>query len=273
MLDSGFFLSKEAQWGFASSPIIVDGRVIVQCDVQGDSFLAALDVEDGRELWRTPRDEVPTWSTPSVFERDERKQIVVNGYRHIGGYDFQTGEEIWRLEGGGDIPVPTPIIVDDTIVITNAHGRQAPIYAIRADAKGTIRPEGEGSEAVRWWQERRGNYMQTPIVVEGLLFCCTDFGVISCFDLATGKRHFMERLRDGQSTFGLTASPVSDGRKLYYATEDGNVIVIKVATTFEKLAVNEVGEACMATPALVDGALYLRGRKHLFAFGEEARQE
>ena len=105
VLDSGFFRVKSAQWGFASSPLIHDGKVIIQADVQQGSFLTVLDLEDGHEIWRTTRDDVPTWSTPAILHPPSGSaQIVVNGFRHIGGYDFATGSEVWRMAGGGDIP-------------------------------------------------------------------------------------------------------------------------------------------------------------------------
>ncbi len=270
VLDSGYFRKPEAQWGFASSPVIHDGRVIVQCDVQKDSFLAAFDVRDGREIWRTPRDEIPTWGTPTVVRVDGRTQIVVNGYRHIGGYAFDTGKPIWWMKGGGDIPVPTPVFAHGLFFITNAHGGLAPIYAIRAEATGKIaaaESEAEETGAIAWWERRRGNYMQTPIVVSDNLFCCTDSGVASCFNARTGERYFRERLRTGKSGFGSTASPVSDGRKLYYPSEDGHVFVIAADKKFKRLGKNSIGGNCMATPAIVHGTLYFRTRSHMLAIG------
>ena len=134
----------DAQWGFASSPVIHNGRVILQADVQKGSFVAAFDVRTGKELWRTPRDDVPTWSTPAVVSMNGRDQVIVNGWKHIGGYDLETGKEVWRMTGGGDIPVPTPIAAHGLVFITNAHGKLAPIYAIKPTASGDISlKEGE----------------------------------------------------------------------------------------------------------------------------------
>jgi len=271
VLDSGYFKMKEAQWGFASSPVIHEGRVLVQCDVQEGSFIAAYKVGTGEEIWKTERDEVPTWGTPTIVRVGGKTQVVVNGYQHIGGYDFETGNPVWWLRGGGDIPVPTPISAKDHVFITNAHGKLAPIYAIRADAEGKVDPE-EGGAAVTWWQRRRGNYMQTPIVVGEYLFCCTDSGVMSCFDAVGGERFFLERLRDGRSGFGSTASPVSDGTKLYYPTEDGHVYIVAVDNEFKKLGKQTLGEDCMATPALVNGVLYFRTRHHLLAVGQNEKK-
>ena len=110
VLDAGWFSDPTAQWETASSPILHDNVVVIQADVQKGSFLGAFDARDGRELWRTPRADVPTWGTPAVHKVNGQTQLVVNGWRHIGAYDFKTGKEVWRLAGGGDIPVPTPVV-------------------------------------------------------------------------------------------------------------------------------------------------------------------
>lgn len=265
-LDSGFFRAPEAQWGFASSPVIHRDRVIVQADVQKGSFLAAFALKDGREIWRTPRADVPTWSTPTIHEADGRTQVIVNGWKHIGGYDFETGKELWRLEGGGDIPVPTPVVAQGLVYITNAHGSAAPIYAIRTSASGDITPRGEtGNGHIAWHQTREGAYMQTPLVLDGLLYNCRDNGVLSVYDARTGERKYQQRLADGRT--GFTASPVAADGKVYFTSEDGDVYIVKAGPTFELLATNPMGEVCMATPAIADSVMFFRTRGHVVAIG------
>ena len=266
-MDSGYFQVPTAQWGFASSPVIFEDKVVVQCDVQEDSFLAVFALDDGREIWRVPRSDVPTWSTPTVVRAAGRTQIAINGWRHTGGYDFVTGRELWKLDGGGDIPVPTPIVRGDVIYFTSSHGRMRPMRAIRADATGDLTSEdGETLKpGMIWNHDRLGSYMQTPILVGDLLYGCTDNGLLTCFDAATGKVQFSHRLSDrGQ---GFTASPVSDARHIYYASEIGNVFVVPAKSTFSVAAENALGETCLATPAISRGTLYVRGRDHLFAIG------
>ena len=174
VLESGFFAVPAALWGFAASPVIHDDLVVIQADVLNGSFLAAFDVATGDEIWRTGREDVPTWSTPTVYEVDGHARIVVNGFRHIGGYDLATGRELWRMTGGGDIPTPTPIIDDGLIFITNAHGREAPILAISEGATGDITPPAGTllNDHLVWSQRRDGTYMQTPIVYNELLYNC-----------------------------------------------------------------------------------------------------
>jgi outer membrane protein assembly factor BamB len=266
-MDSGYFQLPTAQWGFASSPIIHEGKVIVLCDVQKDSFIASFDVRDGREVWRTARADVPTWSTPTIVMAAGRTQIAVNGWHHTGGYEFATGKELWKLDGGGDIPVPTPIFGHDLIYFTSAHGRMRPMRAIRADANGDLIPDDTGAvnRGIAWSHDRMGNYMQTPILVSDRVYGCSDIGLLTCFDAQTGRVLYSERL--SKTSEGHTASPVSDGRHLYLTSELGNVMVIPASDTFSIVATNKLDETCLATPAISDGTLFFRTREKLVAIG------
>ena len=267
-MDSGYFAMKNAQWGFASSPIIHEGKVIVQCDVQKDSFLAVFDLATGKELWRTARGDVPTWGTPAIVTGGGRTQIAVNGWHHAGGYEFATGKELWKYDGGGDIPVPTPITAHGLIYFTSAHGRMRPMRAVRVDASGDLTPEdsaGTLKSGVAWNHDRLGNYMQTPIIVGDLLFGCADTGLVTCFDAKTGAVRFSERL--SKTSEGYTASPVSDGRHLFFTSELGNVFVVPVAEKFSVVATNPLGETCLSTPAISEGALFFRTAGKLIAVG------
>jgi outer membrane protein assembly factor BamB len=243
--------------------------VIVQCDVQGDSFLTALDIADGSEIWRTERNEVPTWSTPTVHIDEKRSQIICNGWKLIAGYDLSNGDELWRLSaGGGDIPVPTPVVESGLIFITNAHGRMAPIYAIRSDVEGVIDApsDGAGNRHMPWFYAARGNYMQTPLITNGLYYGSSDAGILNCIDIASGEILWRERLGDGRS--GFTASPVCGDGRLYFSSENGQIVVVPVGREFAIEARNEMGETTMATPAISEGVIFIRARSHLFAVHE-----
>ena len=269
LLDSGFFMVPDAQWGFASSPVIHDGKVVIQSDVQKDSFLAVYDVKDGKEVWRTPRKDLPTWSTPTILRDGDVTQVVCNGFNEMAGYDFATGKQLWRLRKGGDIPVPTPIVdkENNLIYLASAHGPQAPLFAVRPSARGDITLDDgkESSESIPWSRKRFGVYMQTPILYRGLLYGCRDNGVLACIDPKTGKDHYTHRLEGG---VGFTASPVAADGKLYFTSEDGQVHVVKAGPKFEELAVNPLGEVSMATPAISGGVLYFRTQAHVVAIGD-----
>ncbi len=270
-MDSGFFAVPSAQWGFASSPVIHDGKVVVLCDVLTQPFLAVFDVGTGKELWRTVRKDVPTWGTPTVVDSGDGKQIVVNGWHETGAYDLATGQNVWRLDGGGDIPVPTPIYSKGLIYLTSAHGNFRPIRAIRTDAHGDITSgdPGQTNAFIVWAHGRQGNYMQTPILVGPFLFACFDMGILSCFDAQTGTMKYSERLTTTPQ--GFTSSPVSDGRNLFFTSELGSVFVVPVADKFSVTATNDLRETCMSTPAISNGVLFFRTRDKLIAVGSKQR--
>ena len=268
-LDAGPYNAPDLQWGFASSPVLVEDRVIVQCDVHGGGFLAVLDADTGKEIWRAARDDVSTWSTPTVYVGDDRSQVIVNGYRHIGGYDLRTGKELWKLRGGGDVPVPTPFVAHGLIFITNAHGRLRPIYAIRPSATGDITPaEGESSNAsIAWWRDKRGAYIPTPVVYGDLLYIGDDHGILTTYDAKSGEKVYRLRVIKGQGG-AYTASPVAAGGKVFLTGEDGDILVIKAGREYELLATNSMNAICMATPAIADGQLFIRTKSHLYCIAE-----
>jgi hypothetical protein len=268
VLDSGFFTTPEAQWGFASSPIIHNGVVIVQADVQKGSFLAAFDVATGKDLWRVARSDVPTWGTPAIVEAAGRKQVVVNGWRHTGGYDFETGRELWKLTGGGDIPTPTPIAGHGLIFITSAHGDESPVTAIRATATGdvSLKRDETSNAHVAWSVPRAGSYMATPLLYGEHLYVVRWNGILGVYDAKTGARVYQQRLGQGATAF--TASPVASGDHIYFATEDGEVYVIKAGPTFELVATNKLDAAMLASPAISEGRLFIRTKDEILAFGQ-----
>lgn len=266
VLDAGFFQDPSAQFGTASSPIIHEGVVIVQADVQKGGFLAAFDVRDGRQLWRAPREDVPTWSTPTVHDVGGRPQVVVNGWKHAGGYDLRTGREIWRLTRGGNTPVPTPIAGHGLIFLTSAQRPLSPIYGIRETSRGDITPadEAETNDHIAWSHRREGSYMQTPIVYGDYLYVGRIIGVLNAYRARTGEHVYRARLGVGG---GVTASAVAGDGKLYYTSEDGDALVVRAGPTFELLAKNPLGEVTLASPAISEGVLFYRTRRHLVAIG------
>src|SRR5207244_2076763 len=118
-LDSYWFFDADIQWGFGSSPIIYRDLVIVQCDVGRDSFISAFRLADGSEAWRTGREEIPSWGTPTIVEGPERVELVTSATKFARGYDPLTGTELWRLGRFSEITVPTPVYGDNLIFITS----------------------------------------------------------------------------------------------------------------------------------------------------------
>ncbi|MBA2306128.1 MAG: PQQ-binding-like beta-propeller repeat protein [Acidobacteria bacterium] len=269
VLDAGWFTAPEMQWETGSSPVLHDGMVVIQADVQKGSFLAMFDAKDGREVWRVERNDVPTWSTPTIHSVKGRAQILVNGMRQVGAYDFKTGKEIWKLAGGGDIPVPTPVVSDGLVYVTNAHGPQSPVYAIKETATGdvSLKPDTTSNEGVAWSVPRVGGYMCTPLIYKGLAYIVRYNGVLNVFDARTGENKYTQRL--GGATSAFTSSPVANDGRVYIASEDGQVFVLKAGPAYEVLAMNEMATPVLATPAISEGRLLLRTQDQVMAIGRK----
>jgi outer membrane protein assembly factor BamB len=271
VLDAGWFTSPDMQWEFGSSPVLHDGKVVVLADVQKGSFLATFDAKTGDEIWRTTRADVPTWGTPTIHTVNGQTQILINGFKHAGAYDFKTGKEIWKLTRNGDIPIPTPVVSDGLVYLTNAHGGPSPVYAIKETATGDITPpnaEVATTDHIVWSVSRGGGYMCTPLVYRGLVYIATYNGVLSAFDAKTGERKYQERLlQDASSAF--TSSPVANDGKVYIAGEDGQVIVFKAGPVFERVTTNDMGASVLASPAISDGKLLIRTANQLVAIGSK----
>jgi outer membrane protein assembly factor BamB len=265
VLDPGYAGQPELSWGFASSPIIHDNLVILQCDIQQKSFIIAFNARDGSRAWRTERDELPGWSTPVIYQGKARTEMVTSGSKYYRGYDPRTGKELWRLHDNSEVKVPSPVIANDLYYLSGGNPRGREFYVVRPHASGDISLPAnvESSAGVAWRKMRGSPYTPTPIVYQGLLYVCNDNGVLTVYDAVTGAQVFQHRIGTTNSTF--SASPVAARGHLYFASEDGEVFVLKAGRTYQLVATNRMGEPLMATPAISDGLLIVRGQQHLFA--------
>ena len=266
-LKGGWTGAPAVEWGFGSSPLIYKNLVIVQCDTQNQSFIAAYNLADGKRIWMIERGEDSSWGSPVLYEGGGRVELVTSGTKFYRAYDPLTGKELWRLADGTDVKIPTPIIAQDLIFLGggSTHGRRI-FYAVRPGADGEIKvPEGGQANKQIAWSNPAKPHVVTPIVYGDFLYICTDNGVLSQFNAKTGDPGFRARLGNGGS---FTASPVAADGRVYFASEDGEIFVIKAGPTYELLAQNPIGEVIMATPAIAKGMLIVRGEHHVFGIQE-----
>jgi outer membrane protein assembly factor BamB len=270
VLNTGAYDLPEYEWGTASSPIIYKNLVIVQCDTQNESFLLAADVATGKTVWKTVRQELPSWGTPTVYVPDRgAPELVTNASNFIRGYDPDTGVERWRLGGSSKITAPTPVFADGIVVVTSGRAPERPIFAIRPGGRGDITPKVDQavSGSIAWSRTGRGSYMPTPLIYQGLVYVLGNAGLFDAYDLKSGSEVFRQRIPHHGS--GFSASPVAVDGRIYLPGEDGDVFVVRSGPVFELVATNSMREPLMATPALADGHMYVRGERHLFAIGKK----
>jgi outer membrane protein assembly factor BamB len=268
LLKSVFFMVKSAEWEFASSPIIYNGVLIIQCDVLENSFVAAYDVKTGKELWKTMRNEYPGWCTPNIYTNSGKTFVALNGYKHRGGYDFETGKEVWKMEGGGDIQIPTPIIGNGLIYFNSAHGRSSPIIAVKSSAVGdiTLKENETTNEYIKWSLPRGGSYMHTLLLYNNHLYNVNWNGTLICLDPNSGKEIYNAKLGKNKS---FIASPVASDGKIYIIDEEGTVYIVKDGDSFSQIAEIPLNDICLTAPAITDGAIIFRTQKYLISAGKK----
>jgi outer membrane protein assembly factor BamB len=266
-VDMGAYDIPAYEWGPASSPIIWNGLVIVQCDTQADSFLLALNAETGETVWKTDRQELPSWGTPTIVTTSAGPELVTNASNFVRGYDPKTGRELWKLGGSSKITAPTPIFTNGLHIVASGRAPERPVFAVKPGARGdlTLAKGVTENAAVAWSKTGRGSYMPTPLAYRGLLYVLANNGVLDAYEPQTGKEIYRQRLPLVGS--GYSASPVAADGKIYLSNEDGEMLVVEAGETFKHIATNSIGEMLMATPALSDGVMFVRGVSTLFAIG------
>jgi len=247
------------EFGEGSSPALHKDRLVVVWDHQGESFIAALDKKTGKEVWRRNRDEIDSWATPLVVENGGRAQVVTGAMNRIRSYDLATGELIWETAGLTMNPIPSPVYGDGLVVLMSGF-RGNSVKAVRlADAKGDI----TDTPALVWSFDRDTPYVPSPLLYDGILyFLKGNTGVLSAFDAKTGKPHYqVQRIEGVPNVF---ASPVGADGKVIILGQDGAAAVLKHGPTYEVLATNKLDDRFDASPALVEGEIYLRGYRYLY---------
>ncbi|MBL9122405.1 MAG: PQQ-binding-like beta-propeller repeat protein [Planctomycetaceae bacterium] len=244
--------------GNGGSPIIAGGGLVFSCDGASDPFIAALGLERGNILWRVPRlgENLPktfSFATPLLIEVAGTPQVISPGAGSVGALDPQTGAEIWRVRYDGYSVIPRPVYGHGMIYLSTGYD-QPKILAIRVDGHGDVT-----DTRVVWTAARGAPNTPSLLLVGDELYAVSDRGVASCFDAHSGEVHWQERVGGNYS-----ASPVYADGKIYLQTEDGLGIVLKAGQEFEKLAENQLDERTLASYAVDDGVIFIRGDASLY---------
>jgi outer membrane protein assembly factor BamB len=245
--------------GFCSSPILYRDKVIVNGDHDGESYLVALSRNDGRVFWKTPRENhTRSYCAPLICEMSGHSQMVLSGDKCVASYNPETGTRNWVIDGPTEQFVASPVYSPklDLVFITGGF----PDHHILA-----IRPNGSGNVTqtqIAWRTNQGAAYVPSPIL-EGEYFLITsDSGTAHCFEAATGKLVWKQRLGEQH------ASLVSAGGLVFFLNDKGVMNIVKPGPEFERVAQNELGEKCFASPAISNGQIFLRGENHLYSIGE-----
>jgi outer membrane protein assembly factor BamB len=248
-------------FGEGSSPALSGDTVVVNWDTEGDDFIAALDKQTGKELWRRPRDEATGWSTPLILEFQGKKQVIVNATKKVRSYDLATGQELWSCAGQTANAIPSPVAANGVVYLTSGF-RGSAMQAIRLGREGDL----TGTDAIIWSHDKGTPYVPSPLLVDNSLYVLqgTD-AILTCFNAENGETYFDRERLDG--IHSVYASPVSAKNHVYILSREGTCVVLKKGPKVEVEAVNkledEIGHTD-ASMALVDQQAFIRTPRHLY---------
>ena len=175
---------------------------------------------------------------------------------------------MWSISGEkftSEVAIPVPYVAHDLIYMSAGYPPTQPIFAIKPGLRGKVVVKDDPNPDVFAWKMKRGGpYIPTSIVYGEYLYVVQVNGILACYNAKTGERLYQSRISTKSSAH--SASPVAADGKLYFASEDGDVFVVKAGPVFELLSSNSVGEVVLATPALADKMLIVRGQNSVFAF-------
>jgi len=261
--DFGVQMRMRNEFGEGAAPTLHGDVLLLKFDHTGDSFIAAVNKNTGEELWRQSRDENDSWSAPLVLEHEGRLQAIVAASNKARSYDLKTGELIWECAGLGANQIPMPVAADGIVYVMS--GYQSPnLLAIRLGGTGDI----TGTDAVLWTQDRGLSYVSSPVLADGKLYVLNQSGMLSCFDAKTGEPYYhQQRL---PKPYSFKSSLVAADGKLYMASENDDTVVVGLGENLEILATNTLtGQIFLASPAIVDGDIFLRSTTTLYAIGAD----
>ena len=251
-------------FGEGGSPALHGNTLVVNWDDETDNdFIVALDKRDGKQLWKTPRNEDTTWSTPLIVEHDGKTQVIVNASRKVRSYDLATGKELWSCAGQTANSIPSPVADANTVYVTSGF-RGSALFAITLGRAGDL----TGTDAIRWSHDRDTPYVPSPLLVNDLLYVLkVNSGILSCLDKKTGKAHYeAERLEGIREIY---ASPVAAKDRVYVLGRDGACLVLKKSPKLEILATNKLEDKTDASIAMAGKELFIRGRENLYCIEDK----
>jgi outer membrane protein assembly factor BamB len=260
--DFGVKMRMRNGFGEGTSPALHGDTLVLHFDNEGDnSFIAALDKNTGKEIWRQDRDEVSSWSTPKIMEVGDRTEVILPATNFVTSYDLKTGEVIWKCKGLGSNVIPIPIVAHGNVIVMSGH-RNPALFAIELGKTGDL----TGSDAVKWRLDRGMPYTPCAVLHNDIMYIADRNTLMTAIDTKTGKTLYQTARLPSPQT--IKASPTASKDKIYIACESGDVVVIKPGPQLEVIATNKHDEFFVASPAIAGNELFLRGDKHLYCIAE-----
>lgn len=256
-----------AGFGEGGSPALVGELLIVLVDHEGPSFIAALNKDTGKTVWKQDRDEKTSWTTPLVVQHDGQTQIVVTGRNRTRAYDPKDGTVIWECSGQTENVIPTPVAGFDMVFCTSGF-RGSKLQAIKLGKTGDL----TGTDAVAWEVNEGTPYVPSPLLYEDKVYVnAVNNPDIYCYNAKTGKPYYVKQNLGEMK--GMYASPVGAAGRVYFVGRNGVTYVLSNSDEYKLLSVNKLDDGIDASPAIVGDRIYLRGKQNLYCIAESKAEQ
>ncbi len=257
-------MEKVMSFGEGSSPTLYRDKLIVLRDHQGQSMLHVLNKKSGEIIWEVERDEVSSWSTPSVIEFNGTTQLITSATKKILSYDIETGKELWECSGLTRNVIPSPVFADGILYLMSGFRGNALLAIHLSEASGTITE----TDAIAWRYEQNTPYTPGPVLMDGkLYFLKANNGYLTCLDAKDGTEYYTSQKLEGIKN--IFTSPVGVNDRLYVVGTNGASCVVKHGDAFELLAQNILDDNFYASPVILGDTLFLRGVKSLYCISKQ----
>jgi len=259
-------LPLDHQVGPGSSPVVYENLLVLVRDGRDAQYVTALDKHSGKEIWKTERPPInaspnarKSFVTPLLVSTGGRTQLISPGPHWVVSYEPSTGKEIWRARHGNGFSIGSCPVFGDGKAFFSTGCMKPELWAIRADGEGDVTT----THAV-WRSTKQVPVMSSPVLLGDELYWISDDGIANCADIDSGEVHWQERMNQQH-----LASPLLVEGRICLFGMSGKTTVIKAGNQFEKLAENFLEGNVVATPAIVDGTIFLRTDSHLYRIGRE----
>ncbi len=254
-------------FGEGSSPALFGNVLVVNWDHEGDDFIAAFDKKTGKELWKQPRDESTSWSTPLIVQSGGTTQVVVNASAKVRSYELTSGKELWSVGPLTANAIPSAVAGNGKIYCMSGF-RGAALFAIKPGKTGDV----TGTDAIAWTYNKDTPYVPSPLLYEDrLYFLKGNEAMLTLLDATSGKAFVEAQRLEGLRQ--VYASPVGAAGRIYLVGRDGSALVLKKSDKAEVLATNKLNERFDASPAIVGRELFLRGKQYLYCIAPTERAD
>ncbi len=243
--------------GSGASPILYKEKLLFSCDGASEPFVIALDAKTGKTAWKTLRQQEAkkhfAFATSSIISADGKDMLISPGADCVMAIEPQTGKEIWRVKYDGYSIIPKPNFANGLIYLSTCYDSPK-VLAIKPSGKGDLT-----NSNIAWEVEKGAPNTPSMIALNQRLFMVSDNGIITCVDALNGNQIWQKRIGGN-----FSASPFLAEGRIYFTDEKGLTTVIEAGDKYTEIAKNDLKEDTLATAAVTDGAIYIRGETHLY---------